>query len=197
MNFIIATHNKKKQTELQRVLKPLGIDVLTADDLNITLTDVDETGSTFQENARLKAVSGCKESGLPCIADDSGLVVDALEGAPGIYSARYAGEHGNDSLNNQKLLQNLADIPPEKRTARFVCAISCIFPDGKEIAVEGTCEGKIAFEPDGMGGFGYDPLFICGGQSFGRLSAEEKDRVSHRGNALRKLVKELEKNHDQ
>lgn len=196
MNFIIATHNKKKQAELQRVLKPLDINVLTMDELGITLSDVEENGSSFAENARLKALSGCKESSLPCIADDSGLMVDALNGAPGIYSARYAGEHGNDSLNNEKLLKDLSGVPEENRTARFVCAISCVFPDGKEIATQGSCEGKIAFEADGTGGFGYDPLFIYEGRSFGVLSSEEKDSISHRGVALRKLVKELEKYND-
>ena len=193
MDFIIATHNLKKQAEMQRVLSPLGINVLTAQDIGINLTPVEETGKTFEENARLKAVSGLKDSSLPCIADDSGLCVDALGGAPGVYSARYGGEDGNDELNNRKLLENLKDVKENDRTAKFVCCICCVFPDGKEIVVSGECKGKIAFEKHGDGGFGYDPLFITEDGCFGEMSSEEKDAVSHRGNALRLLVKELEK----
>ena len=193
MDFLIATHNKKKKAELVRVLKPLGINVLTADELGIELTEVDETGTTFEENAELKAVSGLNDSGLPCIADDSGLEVDALGGAPGVYSARYAGEPSNDKNNNNKLLRELENVPDEKRTGRFVCSICCAFPDGRKICVRGECEGKIAYEEHGNGGFGYDPLFITEYGCFGELSAEDKDKVSHRGNALRKLAKELEK----
>ena len=123
MDFLIATHNMKKRAELQRILSPLGVNVLTADEAGIVLTDVEETGTTFEENAFLKADSGCRESGMPCIADDSGLSVDALGGEPGVYSARYAGEHGNDDKNNRKLLEKLRDVPPEKRTASFVSAV--------------------------------------------------------------------------
>lgn len=117
----------KKRAELQRILSPLGVNVLTADEVGIVLTDVEETGTTFEENAFLKADSGCRESGMPCIADDSGLSVDALGGEPGVYSARYAGEHGNDDKNNRKLLEKLRDVPPEKRTASFVSAVCCVF----------------------------------------------------------------------
>ena len=117
----------KKRAELQRILSPLGVNVLTADEAGIVLTDVEETGTTFEENAFLKADSGCRESGMPCIADDSGLSVDALGGEPGVYSARYAGEHGNDDKNNRKLLEKLRDVPPEKRTASFVSAVCCVF----------------------------------------------------------------------
>lgn len=193
MDFLIATHNMKKRAELQRILSPLGIHVLTADEAGVALTDVEETGTTFEENAFLKAESGCKESGLPCIADDSGLMVDALDGAPGVYSARFAGEHGNDRKNNEKLLELLRDVPAEKRTARFVSAVCCVFPDGRSFTVRGTCEGRIDFETHGTGGFGYDPLFLVGDKTFGELTAEEKDRVSHRGNALRKAAAELPK----
>lgn len=193
MKFIIATHNLKKRDELQRILAPLSIEVLTAEEAGVELTDVEETGVTFEENARLKAVSGCQESKMPCIADDSGLEVDALNGEPGVYSARYAGEHGNDGKNIEKLLFNLKDVPEEKRTARFVSSVCCVFPDGRELTVRGTCEGKIAFEPQGNGGFGYDPVFLYDGKSFGTFTAEEKDKVSHRGNALRKLAEELPK----
>ena len=179
MKFIIATHNQKKLAELERILHPIGIEVSTAQ-----LQEVDETGSTFAENAYLKANAACKETGLPAIADDSGLAVDALNGAPGIYSARYAGEHATDLQKMEKLLYELKDVPKEKRTARFVCSICCVFPNGDYITAEGTCEGTIAFELTGDGGFGYDPIFLVGEQSFGQLSDEEKDRISHRGKAL-------------
>lgn len=191
MDFLIATHNMKKQAELQRILAPLGINVLTADMAEIELSDVEETGTTFEENAFLKADSGCKESGMVCVADDSGLMVDFLDGAPGVYSARFGGEHGNDKKNNEKLLSLLKDVPPEKRTARFVSCVCCCFPDGRHFTVRGECEGIIANEVHGNGGFGYDPLFLVGEKTFGELSAEEKDKLSHRGNALRKFVKEI------
>lgn len=191
MDFLIATHNMKKRDELQRILSPLGVHVLTADEAGVDLTDVEETGTTFEENALLKARSGCKEGKMPCIADDSGLCVDALDGAPGVYSARFAGEHGNDDKNNQKLLSLLSDVPPEKRTARFVSTVACVFPDGRELVVRGECEGKIGYEKRGKNGFGYDPLFYVGERTFAEFTPEEKDAVSHRGNALRALVKAL------
>lgn len=191
MKFIIATHNMKKQGEMQRILSPLGVEVLTAEMAGLTLSDVEETGTTFLENAVLKAESGCRESGMPCIADDSGLAVDFLGGEPGVYSARYSGEHGNDEANIQKLLKNLENVPEEKRTARFVCAVCVCFPDGRRFTVDGVCEGKIGFEKHGNNGFGYDPVFMVGKKSFAELSAEEKDKISHRGNALRKLTEAL------
>ncbi|MBQ7595755.1 MAG: XTP/dITP diphosphatase [Clostridia bacterium] len=193
MKILIATHNKKKKAELERILRPLGVEIVTDTDLGIELTDVEETGETFEENSLLKAQSGCRESGLPCIADDSGLAVDYLNGAPGVYSARYSGEHGNDEKNIDKLLSELEGVPEKERTARFVCAATCVFPDGRRIAVRGECEGKIAFERHGNGGFGYDPVFMVGERSFGEFTSEEKDKISHRGNALRKLAAALEK----
>ena len=191
MKFIIATKNKKKLAELGRILAPLGIEAVTDDMIGITLSDVEETGKTFEDNARLKAVAACRESGLAAIADDSGLCVDALGGAPGIYSARYGGAHGDDSANNALLLKNMANVPDENRVARFVCVICCVFPDGREITVRGECEGKIAREACGDRGFGYDPLFICDGKCFGTMNADEKDKISHRGKALRLLAKKL------
>ena len=176
---------------MSRILSPLGVEVYTAEMLGIELTDAEETGKTFAENAKIKAFSGCKESGYPCIADDSGLCVDALDGAPGIYSARYSGEHGNDEENIKKLLFSLKDVPDEKRTAHFTCAVCVCFPDGREINLEGRCEGKIGYEKHGDGGFGYDPVFMIDDRSFAEFSKEEKDAVSHRGNALRELVKVL------
>lgn len=193
MDFLIATHNLKKRDELQRILSPLGIHVLTADEAGVDLTDVEETGTTFEENALLKARSGAKEGNMPCIADDSGLCVDALGGAPGVYSARYAGEHGNDAKNNAKLLDALSDVPTEKRTAQFVSCVACVFPDGRELTVQGEVKGIIGYQPKGENGFGYDPLFYVGERSFAEFTSAEKDAVSHRGNALRKLAKELPK----
>lgn len=193
MKFIIATHNRKKLEELRRILAPLGISAVTAQEVGLTLTDAEETGETFEENAYIKAKSGCDESGMPCIADDSGLMVDALSGAPGVYSARFSGVHGDDEANIDKLLSLLGDLPDEKRTARFKSAVCCVFPNGDVIRAEGTCEGKIGFERKGDGGFGYDSVFMVGDKSFSQLTAKEKDAVSHRGNALRLFKIEIEK----
>ena len=193
MDFILATNNMKKLAEMQRILSPLGINVVTAKMLGKQLEDVEEDGKTFEDNAKLKARAACKEMNMPAIADDSGLCVDYLDGAPGIFSARFAGEHGNDEKNNDLLLEKLDGVPLEKRAAHYVCAICCTFPDGREIVVRGECNGVIGFERDGHEGFGYDPLFLVDGKAFGRYTAEEKDKISHRGNALRLLTKELEK----
>lgn len=189
--FLIATHNMKKRDELYRILSPLGIDVKTADMLGIEITDVEETGETFYENALLKAQSGCRESGMPCVADDSGLQVEYLAGAPGVYSARFAGEHGNDEKNNAKLLKLLQGTEISERKAKFVSVVCCVFPNGDIITARGECEGYIGFEPKGDGGFGYDPIFMVGSESFAQLTAEQKDAISHRGNALRKLAAKL------
>lgn len=193
MDFILATNNMKKLAEMQRILSPLGINVVTAKMLGITLEEVEEDGKTFEDNAKIKARAACKATNMPAIADDSGLCVDYLNGAPGIFSARFAGEHGNDEKNNDLLLEKLEGVPMEKRTGYYVCAICCTFPDGKEIVVRGECYGHIGFERDGNEGFGYDPLFLVDGKAFGRYTAEEKDKISHRGKALRLLTKELEK----
>lgn len=205
MDFILATNNMKKLAEMQRILSPLGINVVTAKMLGIALPEVVEDGDTFEANAKIKAESACKITGLPAIADDSGLCVDYLDGYPGIYSARFANievnggkcvdneENADDEENNDLLLKKLDGVEEDKRSAYYVCAICCMFPDGKEITVRGECHGCIGFERDGNEGFGYDPLFIINGKSFGKYEGEEKDRISHRGNALRKLVKELEK----
>lgn len=185
MKYMIATHNKKKLTELSRILVPLGIEAVTDRDMGLSLTEVEETGTTFEENAFLKASSACAESGLPAVADDSGLCVDALDGAPGLYSARYAGEGASDEEKIEKLLDALKDVPEQQRTTRFVSAICCVFPDGTKLTARGECEGMIAFAPSGEGGFGYDPVFVCEGKSFACMTAEEKDAVSHRGRSLR------------
>ena len=159
--------------------------------MGIELTEVEETGTTFEENAYLKAASACKESGLPAVADDSGLCVDALDGAPGLYSARYAGEGASDEEKIAKLLEALKDVKEEDRTARFVSSICCVFPDGRQLTVRGECEGTIAFRPRGNGGFGYDPVFLLGDKSVADMTAEEKDAVSHRGRSLRAFSEAL------
>lgn len=190
--FIVASHNKKKLEELTRILKPMGLDVICPSDISGGVPDVEENGTTFEENALLKARSACSYTGLPAIADDSGLCVDALGGEPGIYSARYAGT-GNDADNNALLLKNLEGVSKEKRTARFVSVIACVFPDGREFTVRGQCEGRIGFEPQGDGGFGYDPLFITAQGCFGTMTAEQKDKISHRHNAIVLFSEELKK----
>ena len=191
MKIIIATHNKHKLQEMSRILSPMGYEVVTDRDLGIELTDAEENGETFLDNARIKAESGCRESGLPCIADDSGLCVDALDGAPGVFSARYSGVHGDDDGNNRKLLSELEGIPTEKRTAHFASAICVSFPDGSEVTATGKCEGYIGYEKKGTNGFGYDPLFMVGDRSLAQMTAEEKDAISHRGNALKALKEKL------
>ena len=196
MDFLIATRNMKKRDELQRILKPLGVNVFTEEELGVELREVEETGLTFEENAALKARSGCADSGVPCVADDSGLEVDALGGRPGVFSARYAGESAPYNEKMEILLGELKDVPKEKRTARFVSVVCCVFPDGKEFFVRGECEGEIGFETRGSGGFGYDPCFYVGEKSFAELTAQEKDAISHRGRALRAFAAELEKHMD-
>lgn len=192
MNFLAATKNKGKLIEISRILSPLGINVVIDKDIDISLNEVEETGDTFLQNARLKAVAACRQSGLPAIADDSGLEVDALNGAPGIHSARYAGENATDLDKIKLLLENLKDVPEELRSARFVCYICCAFPDGSEITAFGECKGTIAREIKGAGGFGYDPVFLVDRKrSFAELSDEEKDKISHRGAALRQLAQKL------
>ena len=192
MDYIIATHNMKKRDEMQRILAPLGIRVLLAEEAGIELTDVEETGVTFEENAFLKAESGCKESGMPCIADDSGLAVDYLDGAPGVYSARYSGEYGNDDANNKKLLAALEGLEPAERGAAYVSVACCVYPDGRKLIARGECRGIIGYEEIGNGGFGYDPLFLPveynGEKTMAQLTAEEKDAISHRGKSVRKLA---------
>lgn len=188
LTFVIATHNAHKLAELERILAPLHIDVTTAE-----LDEVEETGTTFAQNAFLKADAACKQTGLPAVADDSGLMVDALSGAPGVYSARYAGEGATDSQRIEKLLNALRDVPQEQRTARFVSSICCVFPNGQTVTAECDCPGSIAFAPAGNGGFGYDPVFLVNGKTFAELTAHEKDEISHRGKALRLFAEKLQK----
>ncbi len=196
MKILLATRNKNKAREVARILSEyrdkLGeIELLTLDDAGIT-EDVEENGSSFEENAMIKARAGAA-SGLVTLADDSGIEVDALGGAPGIYSARFAGGHGDDAANNALLLEKLAGVPREKRTARYAVAIACVLPDGSTFTVRGTTEGLILNEYDGEGGFGYDPLFwsLDLKKSFGRATPDEKNAVSHRGRAVRLAAEEL------
>lgn len=191
MDFLVASHNLKKREELQRILAPMGISVYLDFEAGVILNEVEETGTTFEENALLKARSGCADSMMPCIADDSGLCIDALGGAPGVYSARFLGESTPYPEKIAGLLEQLKNVPAEQRTARFVSAVACVFPDGRAFTVRGTVEGRIGYEMRGENGFGYDPIFYVGDRAFAEFSPGEKDAVSHRGNALRKLAEEL------
>ena len=186
--LIVGTHNRNKVLEFQRILKPFGITVL-----EVSLPEIEETGKTFAENALLKASAACRVTGKPAVSDDSGLMVDALHGAPGVYSARYAGCGASNEERIAKLLNVLKGIPENARSAKFVCSICCVFPNGRRITAEGECLGRIAFAPRGNSGFGYDPVFLVGGKTFAELSSEEKDKISHRGKALRRFSDELKK----
>lgn len=192
MKFLIATNNAHKVTEIKAILAPLGVECVTLREAGV-VSDPDETGKTFKENAFIKAESAMKASGMPAFADDSGLAVDALNGAPGIYSSRYAGDDATDDDRINKLLGELRDVPEEKRTARFICSVCCVFPDGRKITAEGASEGHIAYHKIADNGFGYDPIFIenSTGKSFAEIVGEDKNRVSHRGIALRAFAKEL------
>lgn len=190
--YIIGTHNDGKLAEIARVLEPLGVACEKAESLGVYLSEPEETGTTFAENARIKALAAMRESGYPAVGDDSGLVVDALDGRPGVYTARYGG--GHDVPFSEKiplLLAEMEGVPPEKRTARFVCAVCVAYPDGTLISAQGTVEGHIGFVPTGDNGFGFDPIFYIGARSFAEYSDAEKDAVSHRGRALRSLAEKI------
>lgn len=187
-NLLIATRNPKKKKELQEILSDFDVKLLSLDDIP-PLPEIEEDGLTFQENAIKKALTVARLSNLLTLADDSGLVVDALQGEPGVFSARYAGPEADDDRNNQKLLQSLQNVEENKRTARFICVIALASPEGSVKTVMGSCEGMISRSPNGGEGFGYDPLFIPEGydKSFAQLSPEIKNRISHRGVALNKI----------
>ena len=191
MKFVLATHNPNKIREMRAILGQFGVEVVSPKELGITV-DVEETGTTFAENAMLKAKAICKAANLPAIADDSGLCVDALNGAPGVYSARYGGEGLDDKGRYMLLLSSLRGAPT--RAAHFACAVACAFPNGDTLTAEGRCDGSIAYAPLGEGGFGYDPVFLLPGtgKTFGQLSQEEKSAVSHRGRALKDFAGKLE-----
>ena len=190
MKFVLATHNPGKLKEMGDILARFGVEVVRPKDLGITV-DVEETGATFAENAMLKAKAICAAAKLPAIADDSGLCVDALNGGPGVYSARYGGEGLDDKGRYMLLLNSMRGQPT--RAAHFACAIACVFPNGDELTAEGRCDGTIAFAPIGEGGFGYDPVFFVPElkKTFGQLTAEEKSAISHRGRALAVFVEKL------
>ena len=190
--LVLATRNQGKITEFRRILDefaPGQIELIGVDQFP-DLVDVDETGSTFEENSLLKSRYTCDATGLPSIADDSGLCVDFLNGDPGIFSARWAGNHGNDQANIEKLLEQLKEVPDNKRTAHFKCVASLVMPDGREQVAEGRFEGHILHAPVGENGFGYDPIFQPLGLSISsaQMSAQEKDLVSHRGKSLRSIA---------
>lgn len=190
MKFVLASHNKGKLAEMQAILGTLGVEVVMERDLGLAV-EVEETGETFAENAMLKAKAVMEASGLPAIADDSGLCVDALNGAPGVYSARYGGLN-TDQERYALLLQNLRGAM--NRVAHFHTAVICCFPNGDILEASGDCYGTIAYAPMGTEGFGYDPVFFVPEmrKTFAQLTAEEKNAISHRGNALRAFAKELE-----
>ena len=189
--FVLATHNPGKLKEMGAILAQFGVEVVSPRDLGLTV-DVEETGTTFAENAMLKAKTICAAAGLPAIADDSGLCVDALNGGPGVYSARYGGEGLDDKGRYMLLLNSLRG--QSTRTAHFTCAIACAFPNGDTLTAEGRCDGTIAYAPMGEGGFGYDPVFFVPElkKTFGQLTAEEKSAISHRGRALESFIGKLE-----
>lgn len=193
MKLLVATHNRGKLIEYRELLGDMPYELLTLDDVGIR-TDVKETGATFAENARMKAVEYAKQSGMLTLADDSGLQVDALGGEPGVRSKRYVGDGISDAERNQFLLTKLRDVPRGQRSARFRCVIVIASPRGQVWQADGECEGEIAFEPRGNNGFGYDPLFYfpSRGVTMAELPSEEKNRISHRARAAegaRKILK--------
>ncbi|MDD2484559.1 MAG: XTP/dITP diphosphatase [Eubacteriales bacterium] len=194
MIVVVATQNKHKIKEINAITEPFGLELKSLSDVGLENHIVEEDGTTFEENSLKKAMEIHKLCGFATLADDSGLMVDALDGAPGVYSARYAGEDADDEQNNKKLLQALSDTPKNERTAKFVSVITMVFPGGEVLCARGECKGHIEYEACGSNGFGYDPLFIPEGftKSFAQLDAEEKNRISHRAEALKVLAAMLE-----
>ena len=188
--FVLATHNPGKLAEMRAILSGLGVEVISPAEAGAAV-EVEETGETFAENAMLKARAVCAAAGLPAIADDSGLCVNALNGGPGVYSARYGGEGLDDRKRCLLLLRSMRG--QGTRAAHFSCAVACAFPNGDTLTAEGRCDGAIAFAPLGDGGFGYDPVFLIPekGKTFGQLGAEEKSKISHRGRALAAFAEAL------
>ncbi len=198
MKVILASKNQHKLTELSAILSQLGFEIALESEYGLDI-DVEETGTTFEENSFLKADAVMKASGLPVLADDSGLMVDALDGAPGVYSARY-GHKASDKERTAYLLENMKDVPEGKRGARFVCVITCLFPDGRKIVARGECPGVIARAPHGENGFGYDPVFYLPelGMTYAELPGEQKNAISHRARALQDFCRKYQEvqNHD-
>lgn len=193
MLVVAATQNKHKIREIETITREFGMNVISREEAGVPNIDILEDGETFEENSEKKAREIMKLCGKITIADDSGLMVDALDGAPGVISARFAGEDGNDQKNNEKLLRLMADVKLEDRTAKFVSVITMVWPDGSKVVARGECKGHMIFNPRGTGGFGYDPLFVPDGfdQTFAELSSEEKNKISHRAKALENLRKIL------
>ena len=196
MNQIIvaATQNKHKIEEIDAIVREFGMSILSRDEAGVPPVDITEDGATFEENSYKKAYEIMKLCGSITIADDSGLEVDCLDGAPGVYSARFAGTDGNDKANNDKLIGLVRDVPYEQRTGRFVSVITMVFPDGRTLTARGEVEGHILLEERGSNGFGYDPLFVPAGydRTFGEIEPEVKNKISHRANALAALKEKLE-----
>jgi len=190
--MVLASQNKHKLKEIEKITKDFGISLITMAEAGLSDLDVVEDSDTFEGNSEKKAREVMEATGLPAIADDSGLMVDALGGDPGVYSARFSGPGATYESNNKKLLELLKDVPGERRTARFVSVITAVYTDGRKIVARGEIEGTIAFEEKGQGGFGYDPLFYVPqkGKTFAELSEDEKNAISHRANAL-VLLREL------
>ena len=186
MKIVAATGNKHKIEEIESITKKFGMNVITKAEAGVGDLEVEETGTTFEENSLIKAEAIMKATGMPAIADDSGLEADALNGAPGVYSARYSGEGATDESNNAKLLKLMENIPDDERSARFVSVVTLCFPDGTVVAARGECPGTLRRSPRGDGGFGYDPLFVPVGydKTYAEISAEEKNIISHRAKAL-------------
>lgn len=191
--IIAASRNQHKITEIEAITKKFGMNIISRDEAGIPKFEIEEDGETFEENSFKKASEIMKVCGKITIADDSGLMVEYLGGAPGVYSARFAGEDGNDTKNNKKLLMLLEGVPYKERRAKFVSVITMVYPDGTYLTARGECEGHIIDTPTGENGFGYDPLFVPEGyqQTFAQLSAEEKNVISHRAKALVQLEKLL------
>ncbi len=196
MEMILASRNRKKIIELEAILTATipDLHILSLDDIGFD-GDIAENGNTFEENALIKARAAFEAGAhrFAAIADDSGLAVDALGGAPGVYSARFAGEHGDDAANNARLVRLLSDVPSEDRTARFICVMALIYPDGHTLTVRGETEGKIIDSPRGVGGFGYDPYFYYEPyrKTFAEMTADEKNAISHRGRAIAALTEKM------
>lgn len=186
MKFCLASRNKGKMKELTAILAPMGVEL---EPLPEEFPEIEETGTSFEENAKIKARTVCQTLGVPAIADDSGLEVEALNGEPGIYSVRWAGEGLTDHDRNLRLLERMQDVPEDQRAAKFVCVAACAFPDGRELAVRGECHGAILNEEHGEGGFGYDPIFCVPkyGCTFAELEPEVKNAISHRARAFTAL----------
>ena len=192
MKVILASKNPHKLTELSAILSQHGFEIALESEYGLDI-DVDETGTTFEENSLLKAEAVMKASGLPVLADDSGLMVDALDGAPGVYSARY-GHKSSDGERTEFLLENMKDVPDDKRTAKFVCVITCLWPDGRKIVARGECPGVITREVHGKNGFGYDPVFYLPelGMTYAELPSEQKNAISHRARALQDFCRKYQ-----